>query len=611
MRTPLRYEGNADLWSAVSPASSVQGSEHILVPQRFGRLPTACEVRATTRSMALMLAAFPLLVVFRAGADWTPLENRPPNNGNAGHMLLLSDATVMVQNGNSANWYRLTPTNGSYIKGGWSNIAFMSYPRANYASDVLRDGRIFVAGGEEPTNGPQQIHAEVYDPRTNGWYVTADEGGLPFKDSESVLLPDGTVLVHPLLPTNVPPTNLIYNAAQNVWTLGGTNNGRVGEATWVKLPDDSILTVDKQTTTTERYIPALNAWIPDAFAPTSLWEQAEMGAGFLLPDRRVVFFGGNGHTALYTQSPKGGTNQGSWVRGPDIPNGLAVSDAPAAMMPNGRILILVGVPHQAGSLPPTSFYEFDYTGQTMNSDGTVNPNGSFQLVVSPDNTTNAYNSRAGFNHLLDLPDGTILMASTATSQLYVYHPANPTPLTSGKPAITGVTWNSNGSLHLSGTLFNGISQGTSYGDDAQQDSNYPLVRFTDSSGNIYYGRTYNWSSTSVMTGSKIVTTEATVPAAVADSSEALSLQVIANGIASDPVTFNEPIWVDFNYSGSLQLGTYSNPYTTLSNGVSAVSKRGTIAFKANVQPSVSHETMTISKPMALISVGGPATVGRK
>jgi hypothetical protein len=559
--------------------------------------------------VALTVTASGLLFTRPVLADWTPLENLPLGNG--GHLLLLSDATIMVQNKTSSNWFRLTPTNGSYIKGGWSNIASMSYARANYASDVLRDGRVFVAGGEQPTNGPQQIHAEVYDPMTNGWFITADEGGFPFKDSESVLLPDGTVLAHPLLPTNVPPINLVYNAAQNAWSLAGTNTGKQDESTWVKLPDDSILTVDKSATTTERYIPALNSWLPDADVTTSLWEQAEMGGGFLLPDGRVFYLGGNGHTAIYTPSPLGGTNTGRWVRGPDIPNGLAASDAPAAMMPNGRILCLVGAPHQAGSLPPTSFYEYDYTGQTMNLDGTVNTNGAFQLVLSPDNTTNVYNSRAGNNHLLDLPDGTVLMASTETPQLYVYAPAKATPLAAGKPTVVDVRWNSNGTLHLSGTLFNGISQGTSFGDDAQEDSNYPLVRYTDSTGNIYYGRTFNWSSTSVMTGSKIVTTEVMVPEALADPSKTFSLLVIANGISSDPVTFREPIWVDFNDSGSPQRGTYGNPFSTLTQGVAANSSGGTIAFKANVQPSVSHETLTISNAVNLIAVGGPATVGQQ
>ena len=137
-----------------------------------------------------------------------------------------------------------------------------------------------------------------------------------------------------------------------------------------------------------------------------------------------------------------------------------------------------------------------------------------------------------------------------------------------------------------------------------------MVLFTDGSGKVHYGRTYDWSSTGVMTGARIVTTEARVPAAIADSAGIYSLQVVANGIASDPVSFHEPVWVDFNYSGSPQLGTYPNPFPTLAQGVTAVPSGGIIAFKANVQPSVSHETKTISKPMTLIAVGGPATIGQ-
>src|ERR1035437_2769653 len=65
-------------------------------------------------------------------------------------------------------------------------------------------------------------------------------------------------------------------------------------------------------------------------------------------------------------------------------------------------------------------------------------------------------------------------------------------------------------------------------------SNYPLVRFTDGSGNVYYGRTFNWSSTGVMTGTNIVSTEFTLPAGLPAGSY---LEVVANGIASDSVAF--------------------------------------------------------------------------
>ncbi len=84
--------------------------------------------------------------------------------------------------------------------------------------------------------------------------------------------------------------------------------------------------------------------------------------------------------------------------------------------------------------------------------------------------------------------------------MYQPDPSLP-PLTAGKPRITSISANPNGSYLLTGTGLNGISAGAAYGDDAQMDSNYPIIRMTnDSSGDVYYGTTTNWSSTGVMTG---------------------------------------------------------------------------------------------------------------
>lgn len=109
-----------------------------------------------------------------------------------------------------------------------------------------------------------------------------------------------------------------------------------------------------------------------------------------------------------------------------------------------------------------------------------------------------------------------------------------------------------------------------------------------------------------MTGSTPVTTEFAVPGWVPPGT--YSLAVIANGNPSDPVsfTYNGPVWVDFNYIVGTENGSYSEPYDTLSKGVSAVSSGGTIAIK----PGLSHETMTISAPMTITAVGGAATIGQ-
>ena len=83
-----------------------------------------------------------------------------------------------------------------------------------------------------------------------------------------------------------------------------------------------------------------------------------------------------------------------------------------------------------------------------------------------------------------------------------------------------------------------MSEGASYGDDAQMAENYPIVQLTSTTGNVYYARTFNWSSTGVATGTTPVTTQFALPAGLPDGQ--YSLAVTADGIASAPVTFDQP-----------------------------------------------------------------------
>jgi hypothetical protein len=101
------------------------------------------------------------------------------------------------------------------------------------------------------------------------------------------------------------------------------------------------------------------------------------------------------------------------------------------------------------------------------------------------------------------------------------------------PTITSVPKNlTPGSTYkISGTQFNGLSQGVAYGDEFQSATNYPLVRITNNaSGKVYYARTHDVSSMGVATGSKIISTSFDVPKSIGKG--ASKLQVVANGIAS-------------------------------------------------------------------------------
>jgi hypothetical protein len=206
------------------------------------------------------------------------------------------------------------------------------------------------------------------------------------------------------------------------------------------------------------------------------------------------------------------------VLGPDIPNNFGANDAPSAMMVNGKILCAFGT--NTDQVAPTYFYEYDYLSN------------AFTLVTNnPYGGTN-FNAATFTETMLDLPDGTVLFAFY-DPQLWIYKPDG-SAITNGKPVIKSVTKNPDGSYHVTGTLFDGISEGAVYGDDWQMNSDYPIARLTNSAGAVQYCRTYNWSSSSVMTGTNIMTTEMTLPTGI--TSGTYPLVISANGISSDPFT---------------------------------------------------------------------------
>ena len=235
----------------------------------------------------LPLIVFWLLIPWPALAgSWVPLVNKETDaTRGLGPMLLLSDGSVMAQYFGGTKWYKLTPDiHGSYINGSWSTLSPMNSGNRQYhSSAVLRDGRVFVAGAEL---GPGWNSAEVYDRVNNNWtYVSIPNGLITpnnvvnaagdntagFSDSECVILPDGTVMVAPVFPAITNNATVIYNPATGAITAGPVALGGQNETSWVKLPDDSVLTIDKSSLTSERYIPSLGQWIADARYPRQLY----------------------------------------------------------------------------------------------------------------------------------------------------------------------------------------------------------------------------------------------------------------------------------------------------------------------------------------------------
>src|SRR5450755_3405970 len=126
---------------------------------------------------------------------WTSLATQPPFD--PATMLLLTDGSVICNASNSQNWWRLSPdASGGYINGTWTQIASMKNARLYYASAVLADGRIFVAGGEY-NGGSSEVEldaAEIYDPVLDQWSDTPTPGWGQVGDAPCCVLTDGKLL---------------------------------------------------------------------------------------------------------------------------------------------------------------------------------------------------------------------------------------------------------------------------------------------------------------------------------------------------------------------------------------------------------------------------------
>ncbi len=479
-------------------------------------------------------------------SPWQLLTNQPPvldyTDCGPGNPILLTDGTVMLADNGCQDWWKLTPDEfGSYVNGTWTQLASLpgGYSPLYHSSAVLPDGRVIIEGGEYNfSNGV--FHAvwtdqgAIYDPLINTWTLVAPPpffGGFgPFPrtigDAQSVVLFDGTFMQANCCTDQA----ALLNANTLTWTQTGKNKFDINdEEGWTLLPNKKVLTVDAYVgqydptgMNFELYNPASGKWTsPGADTRVQLWDSAadcggrrfasfEVGPAVLRPDGSVFATGANacgaGHTAIYN------SNTGAWTPGPDFPDSLDIADGPAALEPNGNVLMM------ASPLifnTPSTFFEWD---------------GSMLTEISA--APNASNDSSFYGNMLVLPTGQILF--TDFFFVSVYNPSGTynaawVPTIQSAPA----TVSPGGSYVISGHRFNGMSQGAAYGDDQQSATNYPLVRITNNAtGHVFYSRTHNHSSMAVAFNG-IVSTHFDVPAN--QELGPSQLVVVANGIPSAPI----------------------------------------------------------------------------
>jgi len=204
--------------------------------------------------------------------------------------------------------------------------------------------------------------------------------------------------------------------------------------------------------------------------------------------------------------------EGAYITSIDSPHQIHISSGAASSAPSIDLLL-------GGTFSnPTELFDFDPHSLQIKP--------VYPALADP----NLASSPAFIDRMLVLPTGQVLYNDGAGSQLYVYTPAGSAE-PGYWPVVETVKYSGDGVFTLTGKRLNGPSDASAYGDDAQSNENYPIVRLEDSSGHIFYCRSRDWSATGIDLGVesvKFTLNKAVVPGIY-------ELTVSAGGIASAPV----------------------------------------------------------------------------
>jgi len=529
------------------------------------RLSVATTTPAAAQGLAAVGPRPPLGRVKASGSDpsdssqgaappWTPLENPPPF-GTPGTMLLESDGTVLVHNepdnnvtGGTTDWWKLTPAaNGSYIDGTWSQIASMpaGYTPLYFASAILPDGRMIVEGGEYiGENAVWSNEGAIYNPVTNTWRsVAPPPGWTNMGDAASEVLDNGTFMLQQPCNTCLTDPDLtvddaLLNAKTLTWRVipatGKTDPN--DEEGWTLEPNGKVLTLDLWGVgNTELFNPNTDTWsFTGATAvggnPVNPFPVVEIGPQVEMPGGNTFVVGAGTSTQEPptpcttdepTQTALYNYQAGAWTTGPEIPaidgQEMDSADGPGSILPDGNVLFDVSA---CVYNTPLHFFLYNASSNT--------------LTQIPD-VPNAPNDSSYYTRMLALPNGQVLF-NDGSNQMEVYT-AGGTPNPAWAPSVTSLsstTLAPGGTYSLSGKQLAGLDQGAAYGDDVQDNTNFPLVRITNSAtGVVTYARTSNWTSVSVAPGTRS-STKFTLPSSTPAGKS--TLVVVANGIASPPST---------------------------------------------------------------------------
>ena len=206
-----------------------------------------------------------------------------------------------------------------------------------------------------------------------------------------------------------------------------------------------------------------------------------------------------------------------------------VHDGPGAILPNGDLIFVAGLDVGAND-------GFNHTQRVLKWDGSSSLAQQVSNGTDGELTNGVTGSGEYFTAVYPLPDGNFLFKATGGFIFYTPTSTESTPISGSKPVVSSSPSIviAGRKFALTGTQLTGLHEGGAYGDDNTPRTNFPIVKFTNTSDNrVYFGRTRDFTYRGIQanrSSSCNVHVPENVPAGT------YTLNVVTNGIPSTGVS---------------------------------------------------------------------------
>jgi hypothetical protein len=271
---------------------------------------------------------------------------------------MLKTGKVLIAAGNNDIAELYDPATDSFVV----TAGKMTAVRLHSTATLLNDGTVLIAGGAPDNVKPAWQSAELYDPATDHFTALAALMRSPRVFQVAALLPDGDVLLaggSDLSDDSGGATNTaeIYDPSGKTFSdSANTMSAQRYAATGTVLNDGSVLIVDGEarsatTPSADLYNPATGKFSPTTGAPGTA---RVFHSAVRLLDGSVLVVGGTGSKGRLSSTEFYQPAAGTFMPGPSMV--YARAQFTATTIPDGTVLLAGGVDNNGFALPITELF---------------------------------------------------------------------------------------------------------------------------------------------------------------------------------------------------------------------------------------------------------------